>query len=158
MLFLQWFTDSLDGALGRYRDTGIPKWGYYMDHFLDYLFLSTIIIGYSFVVSARSQWYLFFLLPVLGGFCVSSFLGFAATNEFKITYLGLGPTEGRIIFIMINTLRIVFGIGLLERVLPFALIIFIIGLCFVVFRTQERIWKIDMDDKKKRMNHPDGRD
>ncbi len=25
MLALQWFTDSFDGALGRYRDTGIPK-------------------------------------------------------------------------------------------------------------------------------------
>lgn len=28
MLFLQWFTDSFDGALGRFRDTGIPKWGF----------------------------------------------------------------------------------------------------------------------------------
>ena len=34
VLFLQWFTDSFDGALGRHRDTGIPKWGFYMDHFL----------------------------------------------------------------------------------------------------------------------------
>ena len=34
VLFLQWFTDSFDGALGRHRDTGIPKCGFYMDHFL----------------------------------------------------------------------------------------------------------------------------
>ena len=27
MLAAQWFTDSFDGALGRLRDTGIPKWG-----------------------------------------------------------------------------------------------------------------------------------
>jgi len=26
MIFLQWFTDSFDGALGKFRDTGIPKW------------------------------------------------------------------------------------------------------------------------------------
>lgn len=48
MLFLQWFTDSFDGALGRYRDTGIPRWGYYMDHFLDFVFMSSVLIGYSF--------------------------------------------------------------------------------------------------------------
>jgi len=41
MLLLQWFTDSFDGALGRHRDTGIPKWGYYMDHLLDFVFMSS---------------------------------------------------------------------------------------------------------------------
>jgi hypothetical protein len=51
MLGPQWFTDCLDGALGRYRDTGIPKWGYYMDHFLDFVFmciaLNTAIIFFG---------------------------------------------------------------------------------------------------------------
>ena len=47
MLFMQWFTDSFDGALGRYRDTGIPKWGFYMDHFLDFIFMCSILIGYA---------------------------------------------------------------------------------------------------------------
>ena len=47
MLFMQWFTDSLDGALGKYRDFGIPKWGYYMDHLLDYLFMAAALGGYA---------------------------------------------------------------------------------------------------------------
>jgi archaetidylinositol phosphate synthase len=49
MLMLQWFTDCFDGALGKFRDTGIPKWGYYMDHLLDFVFLCSILIGYSFL-------------------------------------------------------------------------------------------------------------
>ena len=37
-IFLQYVTDMLDGAVGRMRNTGLIKWGFYMDHFLDYIF------------------------------------------------------------------------------------------------------------------------
>src|SRR3989338_1548416 len=50
MIIFQYITDLFDGALGRYRDTGLIKWGYYMDHFLDYVFLCSILIAYSFIV------------------------------------------------------------------------------------------------------------
>ena len=43
MILLQYITDLFDGELGRQRDTGLIKWGFYMDHFLDFLFLSTIV-------------------------------------------------------------------------------------------------------------------
>jgi phosphatidylglycerophosphate synthase len=39
-IVLQHVTDMLDGAVGRARNTGLIKWGFYMDHFLDYVFLS----------------------------------------------------------------------------------------------------------------------
>ena len=42
-IVLQYLSDVLDGAVGRYRDTGLVKWGFYMDHFLDFLFLLSII-------------------------------------------------------------------------------------------------------------------
>ncbi len=64
MLFLQWFTDSFDGALGRYRDTGIPKWGYYMDHFLDFVFMSSVLIGYSFLLDGSNRQIVYLLIPV----------------------------------------------------------------------------------------------
>ena len=46
LIILQYFTDMLDGAVGRYKDTGLVKWGYYADHFLDYIFACSIIFGY----------------------------------------------------------------------------------------------------------------
>jgi len=55
MLFAQWFTDCFDGAMGRYRDTGIPKWGFYMDHFLDYVFMSAVFVGYSFLLEGFNK-------------------------------------------------------------------------------------------------------
>ncbi len=148
MLFLQWFSDSFDGALGRYRDTGIPKWGYYMDHFLDYIFMCSIIIGYSFIFKPEIRYILFLILPVYGAFMVSAYLAFAATNEFKITYLGIGPTEGRIFLILLNTTLIVFGTKWMAVSLPYILALLFFGLCVVVYRTQKYIWKIDMQDKK----------
>ncbi len=148
MIFLQYITDLLDGAIGRARDTGLIKWGFYMDHLLDYLFLLSILIGYSFLVNDHFKFMLFFVMALFGAFMVNSFLQFAATNEFRISYLGVGPTEVRILFIGINTLLIFFGKTYLARALPIVLILSAFGLFVTVFRTQKDLWKIDMDAKK----------
>jgi phosphatidylglycerophosphate synthase len=150
MLFLQWFTDSFDGALGKFRDTGIPKWGFFMDHFLDFVFMSSILIGYSFLVEGLNKQIVLLLIPVFGCFMVSSYLAFGATNEFKITYLWVGPTEVRVWFFILNCLIIKFGTDFIEKVLVYILILSIIFLCIVVYRTQKYIWNIDMKDKKSR--------
>lgn len=150
MLFLQWFTDSFDGALGRLRDTGIPKWGYYMDHLLDYFFLCAILIGYSFLLNERNVPFMYILLLIFTGFMVNSFLSFAATNEFKITYLRFGPTEMRIFFIAVNTYIIYFGITVIENALRYLVVLALVVLIIVVFRTQKYVWNIDMQDKRER--------
>jgi phosphatidylglycerophosphate synthase len=150
MLVLQWFTDCFDGALGRFRDTGIPKWGFFMDHFLDFVFMCSIFIGYSFLLEGLSERIVYLLIPVFGSFMVSSYLSFGATSEFKITYLWAGPTEIRIWFIVLNCLIIKFGTGFIEKVLIYILIGSVVFLCIVVYRTQKYIWNIDMQDKKER--------
>jgi phosphatidylglycerophosphate synthase len=148
MLFLQWFTDSFDGALGRLRNTGIPLWGFYMDHFLDFLFMSAIFIGYAFLLGPPAQFLAFLIMLVYGAMMVSSFLMFGATGQFKITYLGLGPTEIRLAFIVLNTLVIFFGARLLAAVVPWALAAFCASLCVIVFQTQKGIWAMDMENKR----------
>ena len=148
MVFLQWFTDSFDGALGRLRDTGIPRWGYYMDHFLDYVFICSVLIGYSFILDGLSRQLVYLLIPVFGCFLISSYLAFGATNEFKITFLGAGPTEIRIYIILLNVLLIIFGTAWIEKILPFILFISIAVMCVVVYRTQKYIWNMDMAEKK----------
>lgn len=150
MLFMQWFTDSFDGSLGRHRDTGIPKWGYFMDHLLDYLFMGCIVMGYAFLVSEHSRFLLLVLAFLFGVFMAASFLSFAATNEFKVTYLGVGPTEIRIFFIFVNACIIAFGAGWFERSLPYVLGLSIGILCIVIYRTQKYIWNLDMTEKRRR--------
>jgi archaetidylinositol phosphate synthase len=150
MLVLQWFTDCFDGALGRHRDTGIPKWGFFMDHLLDFVFMACIFIGYSFLLTGIHREIVLLLIPVFGTFMVSSFLSFSATGEFKITYLGTGPTEIRIWFIVLNTVLIFFGTKWIEKFLVYILVISLVVLLTVIFRTQKYIWKIDMQDKANR--------
>jgi hypothetical protein len=137
MLFMQWFTDSFDGALGKYRNTGIP-------------FMSSVLIGYSFLVDDLNKQLVYLLIPVFGCFMVSSYLVFGATNEFKITYLGVGPTEIRIYFIILNCLIIFFGVGWIEKSLVYILVISIAVMCVVVYRTQKYIWEKDMAGKTTR--------
>lgn len=146
MIFLQYITDLFDGAVGRYRKTGLIKWGYYMDHYLDYVFLSSILIGYSFIVNDPFK-ILFYILVVFGAFMVNSFLSFATTNEFRISYMRVGPTEIRLLFIIVNTLIILFGKTYLSWSLPYVLVISTILLNIVVYQTQKRLWEIDMQKK-----------
>ncbi|MCE5339793.1 MAG: hypothetical protein LLF92_01520 [Planctomycetaceae bacterium] len=150
MLFLQWFTDGFDGAIGRYRDTGLLKWGFFMDHLLDFVFMVCIFIGYSFLLTGFPRDIIFLLIGVFGTFMVSSFLSFGATGEFKITYLGTGPTEIRIWFIVLNTVLIFCGTKWIEKLMLPILIISLLVLFVVIFRTQKYIWQIDMQDKANR--------
>ena len=150
MLFLQWFTDCFDGSLGRYRDTGIPKWGYHMDHFLDFVFMCSALIGYALLFDGLTRTLFLILIPIFGALMVNSYLSFAATNEFKITFLGLGPTEIRLALILFNTAIIAFGVGFVKKALPFIPPVGLVVVVLVVYRTQRYVWHIDMNDKRQR--------
>lgn len=147
MIVFQYITDLFDGSVGRHRNTGLIRWGYYMDHFLDYIFLCSILIAYSFVLPDNYDYMLFFVLAMFAGFMVNSYLAFGATNQFRIHHLRIGPTEVRLIFIIINTLLILFGKTYMAIALPYVLVFSFLGLIFVVYKTQKEIWDIDMKSK-----------
>ncbi|NLK42254.1 MAG: hypothetical protein GX298_09410 [Planctomycetes bacterium] len=150
MIALQWFTDAFDGAIGRHKNTGLVKWGFYMDHLLDYVFLCAIMIGYALLAQSQtSRELIYLLIPVFAAFMIASFLGFGATGEFKITYLATGPTEMRLWFIALNTALILFGTAWIERLLPWILVIAVIFLVVVCFRTQKYLWQLDMSVKSQ---------
>lgn len=148
LIVLQWLTDSLDGAVGRYRKEGLIKWGYYMDHLLDFFFLAALLIGYMLILPDNSKWIHFFVLVIFGGFMVNSYLAFGATNHFRVSHLGFGPTEARLMFIVINTLIIFFGKTYMAPALPYILSLALVCLIVVVYRTQKEIWRMDMEAKQ----------
>lgn len=151
MVVLQWFTDSIDGSLGKYRDFGIPRWGFFMDHLLDFVFMCSVLVAWSFLLDGWSERLMLWLVPVYGTFMVSSFLGYGATQEFKITFLGVGPTETRIGFVGLNTALIVWGTGFIEAALPWVLGGSTLLLAFLVSRTSTYIWRMDMAEKAARL-------
>ena len=77
---------------------------------------------------------------------VNSFLSFAATNQFRISYLGIGPTEVRMIFIAINMLIVLFGKTHIAFLLPWILALSFVGLCIVVYRTGKILYALDMQE------------
>lgn len=145
----QYVTDVLDGEVGRRRGTGLIRWGYYMDHFLDYLFLCCILIGYGLMVESQNKYLLFYLLVLFGAFMVNSFLAFGATGKLRESYMGIGHTEVRFIFVLLNTLVIFSGKTVnVQMFIPFLLLIATFALIMTVYHTQKELWEIDMENKR----------
>ena len=144
MIFLQWLTDHFDGKVGKFRATGLVKWGYYVDHLLDYGFLCAIIAGYALVLPERAHFPLLCLLAVCGGFMVHAFLEFSVAQALTISHLGGGPTEFRAAIIVINALVIRHGTDRMVAALPYVAGGGVVLLAIMAYRAHRRIWAIDM--------------
>lgn len=92
----------------------------------------------------------FALVVILGAFMVNSYLSFAATKAFEIYYFGIGPTEPRVGFILINIFIIYFGTGSFNILLPMLVLICLAGLVINTFLIQKRLWIMDMEAKNNR--------
>jgi phosphatidylglycerophosphate synthase len=147
MIVLQYVTDYYDGKVGKYRNTGLVRWGYYMDHLLDYFFLCSVVIGYAFILPEKARLQLLLMLCLFAAYDFSIFLAFAATDKLKISYLKFGPTEFRLALIIINALVIFFGTKHMTNGLKWVNGGAVVGLCFLIYSTQKQIWQLDMKGK-----------
>jgi phosphatidylglycerophosphate synthase len=99
---VNWYGDSMDGSLARYRKIERPKYGYYVDHVVDITneFIVILALGISPLVRFEIA-----ALALIGYLMLSAhtFLRTYVDDVFKISYSKLGPTEVRVILIMINT-------------------------------------------------------
>lgn len=147
MIVLQYLTDLADGEVGRRRNTGLIKWGFYMDHFLDYIFLCCLVMAGYLIAPRGVEFWFVVLLVIVGAVMVNSFLSFSASNEFEIYHYGFGPTETRIVFIAINTWIAIYGTDQFYWMLPVACLITGAGLVFNTWKIHQKLWQIDMDNK-----------
>lgn len=95
-LLLNWFGDSLDGTVARVRDQQRPRYGYYVDHVIDLagtamLFAGLAASGYMTPAVA--------VLVVAAYYLVSAerFLATHSRGIFNMAFLGIGPTELRVL-------------------------------------------------------------
>ena len=151
MVFMQYVTDHYDGKVGKYRGTGLLRWGYYMDHLLDYFWLCSIIVGYAFILPERSRYQILILLVLVSGYEVSTFLALTATDRFKISYFRLGPTEFRIAIIVINALLVQYGTRKMVNGLKYVNVGAAVGLVLMIYKTHKVIWALDMKHKRALM-------
>lgn len=113
---INWFGDSLDGTLARYRKIERPKYGFFVDHTADSLSTVMIFIGLGLSAYVRLD---IALLACIGYLLmmVLTYINTIVGGEFKISYGKVGPTELRIFAVIVNMIVFFYGNPLLR--LPF---------------------------------------
>ncbi|MDX1615459.1 MAG: CDP-alcohol phosphatidyltransferase family protein [Candidatus Promineifilaceae bacterium] len=110
---INWFGDSLDGTVARYRDIERPKYGFFVDHTVDAFGQLLMFVGLG-----LSPYFTFGVaMLALVGYLLMSIYVYVdtyVTGRFKISYGKLGPTEMRLIAILLNTFIFFFGVRTLE--------------------------------------------
>jgi len=104
-IFLNWFGDSLDGTLARYRDRQRPRYGFYVDHILDtfgalFLLFGMALSGYMSERVAAAVLIVYFMLAI------NSYLAAYSIGVFKLSQWKLGPTELRLLLMIGNVFLI----------------------------------------------------
>lgn len=101
--FLNWYGDSLDGTLARVRGQQRPVYGFFIDHNVDCINEAIMFIGIG--LSPLMNLNIAFL--VLTAYLIISIYVYISAHlkgEFKLTYGNMGPTEFRVVVILINTI------------------------------------------------------
>ncbi|GFE74899.1 MULTISPECIES: CDP-alcohol phosphatidyltransferase family protein [Novosphingobium] len=107
---VQWFGDSMDGSLARFRKIERPSYGYFIDHSCDGLTTALIVwgIGTSPYVTMDVA-----MVALVGYLLLSihAYLAARVLGEFKLSYLQAGPTELRFMLIGLTAMMMVLGSG-----------------------------------------------
>jgi phosphatidylglycerophosphate synthase len=144
---INWFGDSLDGTVARYRKIERPKYGFFVDHTVDAI--SQLIIFGGLGLSP----YLSFEVAMLAlvGYLLMSIFVYVDTyvsGVFKISYGKFGPTEARAIAILLTagfffwgtpTIQFSFGeVGVYDLIgLGIALLLVLIYIFSTIRRAKE---------------------
>jgi len=132
---INWFGDSLDGTLARYRKEERPKFGFFIDHTIDAISQVLVFTGLGLSPYVQLE---IALLALIGYLLMSilAYVGAFVSGKFKISYAKIGPTEMRLIAILANTLFYFVGNPIikiaLRSVSVFDLVVLIIAVVLVV--------------------------
>ena len=100
---INWYGDSLDGTLARVRKCQRPIYGYYLDHTVDAINEFIIVLG----IGLSGLMHLNLALMILALYfmlTINVSINAHLKKEFRLTYAKMGPTEFRLIMIVVNTL------------------------------------------------------
>ena len=100
-IVLNWLGDSLDGTVARVRQQQRPRYGFYVDHVVDVLGSTALMVGMG--LSGLVHW------PVALGMLVAflllaaeSYLATYTLGQFEMSQGWFGPTELRLLLIAAN--------------------------------------------------------
>ena len=131
-LLVNWYGDSLDGNLARYRRKQRPIYGYYLDHTMDVINEAMMFFGAGMApfFDMRLTVAAFVLYLVL---TLNVSMNAHLRSEFKLTYLKLGPTEFRLIIALANTILLCFGEKVFDSIIPNCFIGFVVLMLGIIY-------------------------
>ena len=98
-LIANWFGDSLDGTLARVRGQERPRYGFYVDHVIDLAGTALLLAGLA-CSGLMNPTLAVALLATYLLVAAESYLATHAAGVFRMSFLGFGPTELRIVLAM----------------------------------------------------------
>lgn len=105
---LNWFGDSLDGSLARYRHIERPRYGFLVDHFVDAVSVVLIFTGLGLSpyvdLTVATMGIIAYLLVSIMVYLITY-----VTGIFQMTSAKIGPTEIRLLAIIANTTILIVG-------------------------------------------------
>lgn len=97
-LAANWFGDSLDGTVARVRQQQRPRYGFYVDHIIDLAGTTMLLAG----MALSGLMHPLVALAVLAAYLLvssESYLATHASGVFRMSFIGFGPTELRLLLI-----------------------------------------------------------
>lgn len=102
---INWYGDSLDGTLARYRKQQRPIYGFYIDHTMDAINETFMFMGVGLSPFMRFDLSCILLVVYLM-LTLNVSMNAHLKGEFRLTYAKLGPTEFRLICIIANSVLV----------------------------------------------------
>jgi len=100
-LAANWFGDSLDGTVARVRQQQRPRYGFYVDHIIDLAGTTMLLAG----MACSGLMNPLITAAVLVGYLLvssESYLATHASGVFRMSFMGFGPTELRLVLMALG--------------------------------------------------------
>ncbi len=132
-IFLNWFGDSLDGTVARFRNCQRPRYGFYVDHIID-MFGAVFLIGGLALSGYMSERVAAGVLIVFFMLAINSYLAAYSLGVFKLSQWKMGPTEMRLLLMIGNVFLIYHPRAMHQRYLLFDVggVVAIIGMSIIL--------------------------
>ena len=154
-LIINWFGDSLDGSLARYRGIERFRYGYFVDHTVDITTQTIVLLG----LGASPFVHFSYALLALVGYLLLGILTYidtAVSGVYKISYGKIGPTEVRVILIGLNAIFYFASNPLIHMgsvsIFSFDAIVLCVAMAFILYFlgfTLLRMRELNMQDPPK---------
>jgi phosphatidylglycerophosphate synthase len=153
-LFLNWFGDSLDGSLARYRGIERHRYGFFLDHSSDLIAQTVIVIGLgvSPYFTMSSALFVLSLYLLMSSY---TYLKVVTHGSHTLSYGGLGATEFRIMVALWAVFAEWAGPAFIHgRIMQFAGLDVVIGalsaltFIFFIFMVRHELWRLEKEEEK----------